>query len=128
MWAAFLYVEWDGRLFAFPFGGIVEDFECAGVTELLFDVAYETHLGVFIGLDGESDKRAVGFDTCGNLALDKQRDVRDLGDLVVELDTGFGTVFFLHLAGHRSTHVDVAYEALLLELMVSVALGTLMDT
>lgn len=48
MWAAFLYVEWDRRLFAFPFGGIVEDFECAGVTELLFDVAYETHLGVFI--------------------------------------------------------------------------------
>ena len=47
MWAAFLYVEWDRRLFAFPFGGIVEDFECAGVTELLFDVAYETHLGVF---------------------------------------------------------------------------------
>jgi hypothetical protein len=46
--AAFLYVEWDRRLSAFPFGGIVEDFECAGVTELLFDVAYETHLGVFI--------------------------------------------------------------------------------
>ena len=46
-----LYVGSAERLSTFAVGGIVEDFECAGVTQLLFDVGDEAHLCVLIGFD-----------------------------------------------------------------------------
>ena len=52
-----------GALFALAFGSIVENLECAGVTQFLLNVANEAHLGVLVGLDGEGDEGTVSFYT-----------------------------------------------------------------
>ena len=61
------------------------------------------------------DEGAVGLGTGGTLELAEGDDVGDFRDLVVELNTGFRTVLLL-LVGQGHTHVDIADEALLLEL------------
>ena len=97
------------------FAGVVEDLEGTGFAELLLDVADHTHAHLLVGLDGGGDVGAVGLDALVALEFDEGDDVADLGDLVVELDTGFGTVFLL-LVGQGHTHIDIAHEAFLLEL------------
>ena len=52
-----------GALFALAFGSIVENLECAGVSQFFLNVADETHSGVLVGLDGEGDEGTVSFYT-----------------------------------------------------------------